>query len=52
MPFLLALLSLTYPHPQLASPSIFEAPTKALSCIIPAYNEQDRLSTTLDEALK
>ncbi|PNW71403.1 hypothetical protein CHLRE_16g652850v5 [Chlamydomonas reinhardtii] len=35
----------------LASPSIFEAPTKALSCIIPAYNEQDRLSTTLDEAL-
>ncbi|KAG2485304.1 hypothetical protein HYH03_015978 [Edaphochlamys debaryana] len=32
-------------------PSILDAPTKALSCIIPAYNEQDRLPSTLDEAL-
>ncbi|GFR53161.1 hypothetical protein Agub_g15884 [Astrephomene gubernaculifera] len=32
-------------------PSIFDAPTKALSCIVPAYNEEDRLSSTLDEAL-
>ncbi|EFJ46724.1 hypothetical protein VOLCADRAFT_92792 [Volvox carteri f. nagariensis] len=34
-----------------ACPSIFDAPTKALSCIIPAYNEEDRLPSTLDEAL-
>ncbi|PNH05994.1 Dolichyl-phosphate beta-glucosyltransferase [Tetrabaena socialis] len=32
-------------------PSIFDPPTKALSCIIPAYNEEDRLTSTLDEAL-
>ncbi|GIL48119.1 hypothetical protein Vafri_4815 [Volvox africanus] len=32
-------------------PTIFDAPTKALSCIIPAYNEEARLSSTLDEAL-
>ncbi|KXZ52952.1 hypothetical protein GPECTOR_8g326 [Gonium pectorale] len=32
-------------------PLIIDAPTKALSCIIPAYNEEDRLGSTLDEAL-
>lgn len=32
-------------------PSIFDAPSKALSIIVPAYNEEDRLPSTLDEAL-
>ncbi len=37
--------------PQLTLPSILDPPTKALSCIIPAYNEEDRLSSTLEETL-
>ena len=36
---------------QLPLPSILDPPTKALSCIIPAYNEEDRLASTLDETL-
>lgn len=50
--------SLTTPHgalpllsQQAPLPSILDPPTKALSCIVPAYNEEDRLPGTLDEAL-
>lgn len=32
-------------------PSIFSEPTKALSVIVPAYNEQDRIGTTLQEIM-
>jgi cellulose synthase/poly-beta-1,6-N-acetylglucosamine synthase-like glycosyltransferase len=33
-------------------PSIYSPPTKSLSVIVPAYNEEARLSQTLDEALR
>lgn len=32
-------------------PSIFGNPTKTLSLIVPAYNEEDRLGATMDETL-
>eukprot|EP00798_Chlamydomonas_sp_ICE-L_P019950 gene19949-26658_t len=32
-------------------PSIFSAPSKTLSVIVPAYNEADRLGATMEEAL-
>jgi dolichyl-phosphate beta-glucosyltransferase len=33
-------------------PSIFDAPSKELSIIVPAYNEEERLPVCLDEMLK
>lgn len=35
----------------LQCPSIFDPASKTLSVVIPAYNEEDRLATTLDETL-
>jgi hypothetical protein len=37
---------------QIPCPSILSEPTKSLSIIVPAYNEEDRLPATLDETLK
>lgn len=34
-----------------ASPSLFDEPTRSLSVIVPAYNEEARLPSALDEAL-
>jgi dolichyl-phosphate beta-glucosyltransferase len=36
---------------RVAPPSLFAAPTKSLSVVIPAYNEEDRLPNTLEETL-
>ncbi|KAF8069502.1 ALG5 [Scenedesmus sp. PABB004] len=48
-------LALTLDDPGSAAPllppSIWAPPTKKLSVVVPAYNEQDRLPATLDEAL-
>ena len=33
---------------QVHPPSIYDEPTKSLSVVIPAYNEQDRLPSSLD----
>lgn len=33
-------------------PSIFSEPTKDLTVVIPAYNEEDRLPATLQETLR
>ena len=35
-------------HLQVHPPSIYDEPTKSLSIVIPAYNEQDRLPSSLD----
>jgi hypothetical protein len=37
---------------QVSAPSVFEEASKALSIIVPAYNEEDRLGATLEETLK
>lgn len=37
---------------QVTQPSIFSPPTKSLSVIVPAYNEEDRLGATLEEIIK
>ena len=36
---------------QVPPPSIFSEPTKSLSVVIPAYNEQDRLPVTLEDLI-
>lgn len=36
---------------RLPCPSVFEPPSKTLTVVIPAYNEEGRLGATLDEAL-
>lgn len=41
----------TSPSTQPKPPSIFYPATKTISFIIPAYNEEDRLGSTLDEVL-
>lgn len=38
--------------PQLPRPCISAPPTKSLTIVVPAYNEEDRLPATLDETLK
>ena len=37
---------------QVTWPSVFEPPTKTLSIVIPAYDEEDRLPATLEETLR
>lgn len=37
---------------QVPTPSVFEEASKALSVIIPAYNEEFRLPSTLEETLR
>lgn len=36
---------------RIPAPSLFSEPSKSLSIVIPAYNEEDRLPSTLDETL-
>lgn len=39
-------------HTQVPCPSIFGEPSKVLSVVIPAFNEEDRLPATLQETLR
>lgn len=43
---------LVLPNVQMLQPSITNPPSKALSIIIPAYNEEERLGPSLDEILE
>lgn len=36
---------------QVPPPSIFAEPTKSLSVVIPAYNEEDRLAVALEDLI-
>lgn len=38
--------------PQVPCPSVYAEPSKALSVVIPAYNEEDRLPATLTELMR
>lgn len=37
---------------QVPQPSVFSPPSKSLTIVIPAYNEEDRLGPTLDETIQ
>jgi hypothetical protein len=37
---------------QVQFPSVFEPASKYLSLVMPAYNEQDRIRSTLDETFR
>ena len=37
---------------QIPAPSIFSEASKTLTIVIPAYNEQSRLPSTLDETMR
>lgn len=43
---------LVLPNVQMLQPSITNPPSKALSIIIPAFNEEERLGPSLDEILE
>ena len=38
-------------YEQMPAPSIFGEPTKTLSVVVPAYNEEERLAPMLEEML-
>ena len=38
-------------YQQMPAPSIFGEPTKTLSVVVPAYNEEERLTPMLEEML-